>query len=71
MAQTATAKVLRPAWENAWAALKGWKQWSEPIQTFADTDEDVRRFEVTLRLVDHSAPTKRAPEMQYADGDTP
>lgn len=38
---------------------------------FVYCDEDVRRFEVTLRLVDHSVPTKRAPETQYADGDTP
>lgn len=44
MAQTATTKVLRPAWDAAWAALKGWEQWSEKIQTFAESDDDYRRF---------------------------
>lgn len=63
MPQTATTKVLRPAWENAWAALKGWRQWSEPIQTFADTDEDVRRF------INEAATLSRVP-MIFASWDS-
>lgn len=63
MAQTATTKVLRPAWENAWAALKGWKQWSEAIQTFAESDEDVRRF------INDAASLSRVP-MLFASWDS-
>lgn len=44
MNQTSTTKMIRPAWEAVWAALKGWQRWTEKIQTFAETDEDVRRF---------------------------
>ncbi|HQY87940.1 MAG TPA: PilN domain-containing protein [Tepidisphaeraceae bacterium] len=38
---------------------------------FVYCDEDVRRFEVSLRLADHSSSITRKLDAQYADGDTP
>lgn len=44
MVQTSTTKVVGPAYEAVWTALKGWKQWTAPIATFADSDEARKRF---------------------------
>lgn len=44
MSQTSTAKVIGPAWDVVFTALKGWTQWTERIATFADSDEDRKRF---------------------------
>lgn len=44
MVQTATTKVIGPAYGAVWAALKGWRQWTAPIVTYCDTDEARKRF---------------------------
>jgi hypothetical protein len=44
MTQTSTTKVIAPAWDAVWRALKGWSLWKSRINTFCDTDEAVKDF---------------------------
>lgn len=44
MTQSSTSKVIKPAWESVWNALQGWKLWTEKIQSFIATDDDVKNF---------------------------
>lgn len=39
-----STKVIQPAWDAVWTALKGWSCWKEPVRSFVESDEDVRRF---------------------------
>lgn len=44
MTQTATEKKIAPAWDAAFACLKGWQPWTSKIVSFVETDEDRKRF---------------------------
>lgn len=44
MAATSTTKLLKPARQAVWKALREWPRWTEKIQTTYETDDDVRRF---------------------------
>lgn len=44
MAASSTTKVLEPARNAVWTALRNWPNWTAKIQTICDTDARVREF---------------------------
>lgn len=44
MPNTSTTKILRPARQAVFYALRRWDRWTSQINTFVESDDDVKRF---------------------------